>query len=194
MSKIQEKKKENGEAACLDDFLRMDWEGEVGPLVWFLNLTPAEMKNEIKGSRLQKDALDPLLAFRSNLGRVLSHFYHILTVEQIKGLENLLSRKLVNAKLSVIILNKSQVRVYTLSRDDIIEGLWLDIICRFLHREDWLDRLGLCCQCDHWFVRSRKDQIYCSTVCKSACFYARRRSVGSRGKHRLYRGGVEVSK
>lgn len=170
----------------------MDWGTDIALLIWFLNLTNAELQDAYRNSTSFKrnTDLETLMKFHSDIALVLDFFY---SFSRDNGrIEEFLTGKLVEAShLRVGITKDSHVRVSIELRDPngfnaVIKDIWIDLICVFLNREDWIDHLGRCAHCKTWFERSRKDQLYCSESCRSKAAYTRYRESRKTAERKLY--------
>jgi len=162
----------------LDSLLEMDWAEELAPLVGFLNLNDgyAELQRSFEKSTLFKDksSVDHVMGFHKDVTYILEELRSLRTWEGARELAKFLTPKLQNMKneIAVVDLKTRQFRV-NLFIEKIIDELWADFICVFLSRGDWLDKLGRCPECKKWLEKKRRDQIYCSDLCRSKASYKR---------------------
>ncbi len=177
----------------LDGLLEMDWEHEVSPLVDFLNLESdfAELQQAVQDSEILKEKGGPVEDFmrlHNEIKYVLNAYYEILTEVDAKRLEKFLTRMLAKTRnrVKIIDLADKQIRVH-LEASTVIQNLWADFICIFLRMDNWTKLLGKCPQCEKWFERPRKNQIYCTEGCKSKAAYTRNKDDRRLERRERYR-------
>lgn len=178
--------------------LDMQWDQEVAPLAHFLNLTPDKLQNMYTNSARikQKAPIDDIRWFQRDVSLYLEAIQgkkgmERLASEDLDRLAESLTGKLGGTRNKVIFRDNLQVRV-DLAADKLVDNLWADFICFFLSRDDWMDKLGKCPQCEKWFGKSRKNQIYCSTSCKNTVAYHRHQDERKSERRQRYRKGKPI--
>jgi len=165
----------------LDSLMKIDWNNELAPLLDFLNLdhVPDPMRHRISMSYAPKGGT----CSAADIAKLHDHMRFLLEwlsdphmglPADRERLEKFLSSSLryLHSEVKVPDPEVRSVRVYA-TADGILPNIWADFICTFLARDDWREVLGKCPQCQIWFQRSRKDQVYDSDVCKGKAAYAR---------------------
>lgn len=176
--------------------LEMNWSQEVAPLASFLNLTSAELQDMYMNSGTVKTPIDHILQFQKDVSLILDAIrarsgLAELEGEELRGLADFLTAKLGGARNRVVFLENLRVRVDVVT-DELTDDLWADFIFLFLNRDDWMDQLGRCPQCETWFEKSRKNQVYCTDRCKSKAAYHRYRDERRSARRERYRKGKTV--
>jgi len=190
--------KKRTEGSLDELLLEMKWYQEVTLLASFLNLTSAELQDMYANSGIvkQKIPIGHIQQFQKDVSLTLTAIQAKaglgeLGREELQGMADYLTGKLGGARNRVVFLENLRVRVDVVT-DEITDDLWADVIFLFLSRGDWMDQLGRCPQCETWFEKSRKNQVYCSDRCKSKAAYDRYRDERRSARRERYRKGETV--
>lgn len=178
----------------LDSFLEMDWEGELSPLVRFLNLghDSDELEEACRSSaklREQEVPIEDFMDFHKDITEALESLCAIQSSEGSRKVGEFLSSKLAETtfnRIEILDLRARQVRVALVGKN-IIAELWADFICIFLSQDDWMDHLGRCPFCKTWLQKSRKDRVYCSEACRGRAAYNRHKKQRRESRRARYR-------
>jgi len=173
----------------LDDFMQMDWGREVEPLIYFLNQSHDDLRRMYPSSPFKGQAPeDDVVNFHRDISYILGLLDSAPGVKQLQQVEIELTTKIVNVRSRVFMSNDLKAHV-DIDTDNlgIFEKIWLDFIFIFLQR-NWNEVLGRCANCQKWFKKSMKNQIYCSNNCKVKMHYKRNRTNTSKKYERSYKG------
>ncbi|MFC1715570.1 hypothetical protein ACFL6S_18005 [Candidatus Poribacteria bacterium] len=183
----------------LDSLLKMEWGGEILPLVDFLNLgsNSDELEQAFQKSKILKGeegvSSGDFGTLSKGMARALESLYSMRTWADAQDVEEFLNERLriMTNKFKVIDLESRKTKV-GLEADGSIQNLWADFMCIFLYRDNWWELLGKCPQCGKWFKRTRKDHVYCSETCRGKASYARNREKRRSERRERYRKNQRI--